>query len=129
LRTIFTWTYTVLLALAFIGAGAAKLTAAPVMVEQFRSFGYPLWFMYLTGGIEFACSLLVLVPRFASIAAAILACVMAGAVVSHLAHGQISTIVPPILLLILALVTGTLRGWGQVPGSGREAAGFPAEFR
>lgn len=127
MRTIFTWTYSVLLALAFIGAGAAKLTAAPVMVEQFQSFGYPLWFMDVTGAIEFACGLLVLVPRFAHLAAGILACVMAGAVVSHLAHGQISTIVPPVLLLILALVTGTLRGWGQ--GRGRQAAGFPAEFR
>jgi uncharacterized membrane protein YphA (DoxX/SURF4 family) len=113
MRTIFTWTYTVLLMFAFIGAGAAKLAAQPVMVEQFESFGYPLWSMYVTGAIEFVCAILVLVPRFAHIGAGVLACVMAGAIYSHLAHGQASMLVPPVLLFILALTVGTLRGWGR----------------
>jgi uncharacterized membrane protein YphA (DoxX/SURF4 family) len=128
-RPIFTWTYTVLLTLAFVGAGAAKLTAQPVMVEQFSRFGYPLWFMYLTGAIEFGAALLVLVPRFAHIAAAALACVMAGAIYAHLTHGEAGMVLPPILLLILALAVGTLRGWGGGARIRRSAAGFPARLR
>ena len=129
MRTIFTWTYTVLLTLAFIGSGAAKLAASPVMVEQFRSFGYPLWFMFLTGAIELAAAILVLVPRFAHIGAGILACVMAGAIASHLAHGQISLLVPPVLLFTLALTVGTLRGWGRPAGGALQREGFSAPMR
>lgn len=130
MRTIFLWVYTVLLFFAFIGAGAAKLAGQAVMVEQFHSFGYPLWFMYLTGAIEFACAIVVLIPRYAHVGAGILACVMAGAIVSHLTHGQASMVVPPALLLILALVVGTLRDWGKTrpasPGLGRDSSLRPS---
>ncbi len=129
MRTIFTWTYTVLLTLAFIGSGAAKLATQPVMVEQFRSFGYPLWFMYFTGALECVCALAVLVPRFAHIAAGTLACVMACAVASHLAHGQASQILPPFLLFILALTVGTLRGWGKRLSTEPGGAGFAEPLR
>ncbi len=120
MRAIITWVYTVLLTFAFIGAGASKLAAQPIWVEQFRSFGYPLWFMTLTGAIEFGCSILVLVPRFASVAAGILACVMGGAVVSHLVHGQTATVVPPALLFVLALAVTVLRS-RPTPETGRTA--------
>ncbi len=130
MRTIFLWVYTGLLFFAFIGSGAAKLTGQAVMLEQFRSFEYPLWFMYVTGAIEFACAIVVLIPRYAHVGAGILACVMAGAVVSHVAHGQLTLVVPPILLLILALVVGTLRDWGRArpagSGLGRDSSLRPS---
>jgi hypothetical protein len=54
---------------------------------------------------------------------------MACAVASHLAHGQASQILPPFLLLILALAVGTLRGWGRDPSAGPGGAGFAAPLR
>jgi len=111
--SIITWTLTVLLTFAFAGDGLAKLLTQPVMVREFRSFGYPLWFMYVTGGIEVACGVLVLFPRCAHISAGILAGVMAGALYAHLTHGQSRLVVAPALLLVLALAVGTLRGWGR----------------
>lgn len=111
--SVITWTFTLLLAFAFVGDGLAKLGAQPVMVREFRAFGYPLWFMYLTGALEVVCALLVLFPRFAHVAAGLLACVMLGALYSDLAHGRLAMAVPPLLLFVLALAVGTLRGWGR----------------
>jgi uncharacterized membrane protein YphA (DoxX/SURF4 family) len=111
--SVITWAFTLLLAFAFIGSGLAKLGTRQVMVQEFRSFGYPLWCLYLVGTIELACGLLVLFPRFAHVGAGILAGVMVGAVYVNRAHGHSSTVVAPFLLLVLALAVGTLRGWGR----------------
>ena len=62
--------------LAFIGAGAAKLSSQAMMVAEFQTFGYSLWFMYLTGALEVVSGLLLFVPRYAGIGAALLACTM-----------------------------------------------------
>jgi uncharacterized membrane protein YphA (DoxX/SURF4 family) len=111
MRNIVTWVLTVLLALAFLGAGGAKLTSQAMMVAEFNSFGYPLWFMYLTGVIEVVAAILLLVPRLAGLGAGLLICVMAGAIVSQIGHGQAAMIGAPVVLLILAAVVGSLRGW------------------
>ena len=111
--SIITWTLTVLLTFAFAGDGLAKLLTQPVMVQEFRGFGYPLWSMYATGAIEVACGVLALFPRCAHMCAGILAGVMAGALYAHLTHGQSSRVVSAVLLLVLALAVGTLRGWGR----------------
>ena len=49
MRNITAWILSVMVGLAFIGAGAAKLSSQTMMVAEFQVFGYPLWFMYLTG--------------------------------------------------------------------------------
>jgi uncharacterized membrane protein YphA (DoxX/SURF4 family) len=113
-RTIATWVLTVVLALAFLAAGFAKVSSAPMMVAQFTAFGYPLWFMYVTGVIELASAILVVVPRFAAVGAGLIVCVMIGAVVSLLSHGQAAMVGAPVVLFILAVIVGTLRGWGGV---------------
>ena len=113
MQRIVTWVLSGLLALAFFGAGLSKLTGQVMMVHEFSLFGFPLWFMYVTGVIEIAGAVLVLVPRFAYVGAAALVCVTTGAVFSHLTHGQAGMIGLPLVLLILAAVVGTLRNWGQ----------------
>ena len=113
MRTIVTWVLSVLLAAAFIGAGMAKLTSQPMMVAEFTTFGLPLWFMYLTGTLEIVGALLVLVPRTAFIGAGLIVCIMVGALLAHLTHGQVAMVGAPLVLLILAAVVGMLRGWGQ----------------
>jgi uncharacterized membrane protein YphA (DoxX/SURF4 family) len=114
IKMIATWVLTVLLALAFFAAGFAKLAGAARMVAQFTTFGYPIWFMYVTGAIEVMSAILILVPRFAAVGAGLIVCVMIGAIVALLSHGQASMIGAPVVLLILAVLVGTLRGWGGV---------------
>ncbi|MFB6273844.1 MAG: DoxX family protein [Salinibacter sp.] len=41
-----------LLGLIFVGAGGAKLAGADRMKENFATFDYPTWFMYVTGLFE-----------------------------------------------------------------------------
>jgi len=112
MRKIVTWVLTVLLALAFVGAGLAKLTGAPMMVQEFTTFGLPLWFMYVTGSLELVAAVGLLVPRTAGFAAALIVCIMLGALLAHLTHGQVAMIGAPVVLLLIAIAVGTLRGWG-----------------
>jgi uncharacterized membrane protein YphA (DoxX/SURF4 family) len=111
MRNVATWILSALLAAAFLGAGLAKLTSQGMMVQEFGIFGLPLWFMYFTGILEIAGAVLVLIPPVAALGAGTLACVMVGALFAHLTHGQGSMIAAPLVLLILALGVGSLRGW------------------
>jgi uncharacterized membrane protein YphA (DoxX/SURF4 family) len=108
-KTIASWVVAVLLALAFLGAGAAKLTTQPMMLQEFARFGYPTWFMYVTGILEVVGAIAVLVPRYAFYGAALLTCIMLGAIFSHLTHGQAAMIGAPVVLFVLALLLVTLR--------------------
>jgi len=114
MRTTITWGLTVLLALAFFGASLSKLTSQPMMVHEFEVFGLPLWFMFLTGALELVGAVLVLGPRTAYLGAALLSCIMVGALVAHVTHGQAAMIGAPFVLLILSIAVGSLRGWGRV---------------
>jgi len=77
------WTLSVLVALAFIGAGCTKLAGAAVMVELFAKVGLGQWFRYFTGVLEVAAGIGLLISRYAFHAAVLLAIVMAGAIIAH----------------------------------------------
>lgn len=113
MRNTVTLTLSVLVALAFFGAGLAKLTSQAMMVQEFNSFGLPIWFMFVTGALEIASAILILIPRLAYIGAALLVCTMACALFEHLTHGQGALTLAPFILLVLTATVGTLRGWGR----------------
>jgi uncharacterized membrane protein YphA (DoxX/SURF4 family) len=113
MRKVVIWVLSGLLTFAFLAAGAAKLTGQPMMIAEFATFGLPLWFMYVTGLLEVAGAVLVLVPRLAFVGAGLLVCIMLGALAAHLSHGQAAMIGAPALLLVIAVAVGTLRGWGR----------------
>ena len=83
-RTYSTYAIKALLALAFLGAGAAKLAGAEQMVAIYETIGLGQWFRYLTGLIEVFCAVMLFVPRVQAFGAIILVCTMTGAVLSHL---------------------------------------------
>jgi putative oxidoreductase len=83
-RLITLWILSGLLALAFLGAGGAKLAGAAAMVEIFNKVGLGQWFRYFTGVLEVAGAIGLLISRYAFYAAILLALVMVGAVVTHL---------------------------------------------
>ena len=59
----------ILLALAFLMAGWAKLSGNPMMVQVFATLGIGQWFRYVTGGIEVAAAIGLLPPYTAGLAA------------------------------------------------------------
>ncbi len=82
--TISLWILRVLTALAFLAAGGAKLAGAPPMVAVFATIGVGQWFRVLTGLLEVAGAIGLLIPRATFHAALLLAVVMVGAVGAHL---------------------------------------------
>src|ERR1700676_294947 len=84
-RLITLWTLSGLVAVAFIGAGGTKLAGIPAMVEMFGKVGLGQWFRYVTGLLEVAGAIGLLIPRYAFYAAVLLAMVMVGAVIAEVA--------------------------------------------
>jgi putative oxidoreductase len=109
-KSVGLWILTVLVSLSFIGAGAPKLAGSAQFVETFTRFGYPLWFLYVTGFIEVLGGVLLLVPRTATLGAGLLAGTMVGAVATHLKVGDpVTQVIPPIVLGVLAVIVGLAR--------------------
>lgn len=104
----------VVLAFWFIGSGMSKLLGAQGQIDNFANWGYPGWFMYLTGTLEVLAALLLLVSlfvaRLATAGAAILVCIMIGALYTRVVNGEsVGTIIPPIVLLVAAAIIGWMR--------------------
>ena len=107
-RLITLWTLSGLIALAFISAGGAKLAGASVMVEMFDKVGLGQWFRYFTGLLEVAGAIGLLIPRYAFYGAVLLAIVMVGAIIAHVAILGGSP-APAAALLVLSGIIAYLR--------------------
>lgn len=104
------WALSGLAAVAFLAAGGSKLAGAPAMVDMFAKIGAGQWFRYLTGALEVFGAVALFVPRTAFYGALLLAIVMAGAIVTHLAVLGGS----PIPALVLLVIVGTV-AWLRRP--------------
>jgi len=95
------WFVQALLALAFLFAGSAKLIGKHDMIALFAAVGVGQWFRYVTGILEVAGALLILVPKTRTVGAALLAVIMVCAIATNLfiLHAAIT---PPLVLLLLA---------------------------
>jgi putative oxidoreductase len=98
---------TALLVIVFLGSGLAKLASLEYELVAFARWGYPLWFMYLTGVIEVLGGLALLWRRFTALVAAGLGCFMIGAVATHAVHAEW----PMMGLASAIMVLGFWRGW------------------
>jgi putative oxidoreductase len=98
------WVVRGLLALAFAGAGGAKLYGVPMLVEEFQHIGAGQWFRYLTGTLELSGAILILVPSLAAFGALLLICIMVGATITHLFLIGGSPVPALVLLALSAIV-------------------------
>jgi putative oxidoreductase len=104
------WVLQALLALAFVGAASGKLLGKPEMVALFEAVGVGQWFRYVTGLMELAGALLVVVPRTKFFGAALLSVVMVGAVLTHLFILHSAPTAPAVLLVLAGIVAWARRG-------------------
>jgi putative oxidoreductase len=102
------WVAQVALAVMFLMAGGSKLAGVPAMVSLFDALGLGQWFRYVTGVIEVASGIALLVPSAALFGAMLLIPTMLGAVAANLFLGQ-SPVAPLALLLVAAAVAWTRR--------------------
>jgi putative oxidoreductase len=88
--TIVLWILRILMAALFLFASYMKLSGNPMMVDEFNTIGLGQWFRYLTGVLELAGGLAILVPSVSVFAALVLLAVDAGAFVTQIAvlHGD-----------------------------------------
>jgi uncharacterized membrane protein YphA (DoxX/SURF4 family) len=105
---ILLWCVQALLALVFVSASLAKLTGNAEAVALFTAVGVGQWLRYVTGILELAGALLVLVPKARRIGAALLATIMLGALTAHLFILHVPPTTPGILLLMSGFVV-----WGR----------------
>jgi len=82
-KTTAIWVLRVLLGAAFLMAAYMKLSSNPQMVAEFDSVGLGQWFRYVTGLLELAGGIAILIPATSVIGAGVLLCVDAGAFVAQ----------------------------------------------
>lgn len=99
----------VLLLIAFIGAGFAKMMRTDMMVENFEHYKIPIGLMLLLGFLELSAAISLLIPKLRIYAASGLSVIMAGAIVVHIYHNEMEQLVGPVVLFILTIVFITLR--------------------
>jgi len=101
----------ILLAIIFFVAGAFKLSGQKRSVENFRRWNYPASIRLAGGLFEVTGAILLLVPSLTLYGAVLLLGVMLMAVYTHIAREKIRrNAIGPLILLILIVVTGLLRG-------------------
>jgi putative oxidoreductase len=84
-KTIILWILRILIAALFLFAAFMKLTGQPTMIEEFNTIGLGQWFRYLTGLLEVAGGIAILVPPVSVFGAILLLAVDAGAFVAQVA--------------------------------------------
>lgn len=104
-RTYAMYVAMVLLTLVFMYSAFSKLTASETEVDSFTRWGYPLWFMYLTGVIELGSVALMWWNRTRLYGALGLVGVMLGAFLTHVLNAEFFMLpLVGTLLLLAALV-------------------------
>jgi uncharacterized membrane protein YphA (DoxX/SURF4 family) len=101
------WVMRISAGLLFVAVGLAKFQSRSIWVQMFTDIGLGDWFRYLTGTIQCAAGLLLLVPRTTKTGAGLAGCTMAGAVAAHLFvldTGVGGAIIPAIILAFIAAV-------------------------
>jgi len=108
-----TWVPRIAMSLFFLSFGSQKFTDRH-WIGVFATIGFGDWFRYLTGALQIAGALLLLIPRTAIIGTMVLAMTMVGAMLAWMFFlgSPGSAVFPAIILALLVAVganTRTLR--------------------
>ncbi|MDT3776416.1 DoxX family protein [Nitrospira sp. MA-1] len=104
MKRVMTIVLCVLLGIFFIAAGGAKLMGSESQVEHFAQWGYPIWFLYLTGVIEVGGGLCLFISKTQWYGMVGLSITMVGAALTHLKAGEMGAVPVPLVLLGLLLL-------------------------
>jgi uncharacterized membrane protein YphA (DoxX/SURF4 family) len=103
LATVALWILQIALAVMLFRAGLSKLIGQPAMIQLFDAVGLGQWFRYVTGVVEVAGAIMLLLPALAADGALLLTGTMLGAIVTHLTvlHAPLTA---PLRLLVGLLI-------------------------
>ncbi len=112
-KSIWYWIITILLSFFIFSGGLMQALQAKGVVEGFKPLGYPTYFISIIGVWKVLGVIAILVPKFPLLkewAYAGLFFAMTGAVISHLASGDVKVqIIAPIVLAIFTVLSWWLR--------------------
>ncbi|WP_217575033.1 DoxX family protein [Streptomyces sp. GbtcB7] len=103
------WLLQVVLAATFLFSAISKFMGVEEMRKTFEEIGVGQWLLYATGLVEAAGGIALLVPSLAALAALVLLCVMAGAVLTEALLVDDGNAVPALATLLLCAAVVWLR--------------------
>ncbi len=108
-RTVLLWLVTLAVALPMMLAGGTKFLPGGMWPELFTGWSYSIPFLYLIGVLEVGGAIALLVPRFATYAATLLAAIMIGAVYTLVANPGEMGVTPPTVNVVLLTIIAFAR--------------------
>ncbi|MFD2078525.1 DoxX-like family protein [Actinopolymorpha cephalotaxi] len=108
------WVVQALTAAFFLASGVPKLIAHPSATVIFDKIGFGDWFIYLTGSLELAGAIALLVPLLAGLAALAYIGLMVGAFITQVTVMDGKNAATPV---IVAVVVGFI-AWGRRGSTG-----------
>jgi putative oxidoreductase len=104
---LITWILRVAVAVVFISIGTSKFDARSMWVKLFDQIGFGQWFRYLTGILQIAGAVLVVVPRTFLAGIGLLALTMVGAAAIWIGRlGEFGNAIIPLVVLAGLLLVG-----------------------
>ncbi len=100
-----------LLAAIYIMFGAGKFIDPATWNAKFENWGIPLWFVPVSGALEIAGAIGLLIPVVRGVAGVALALFMVGAVATHVLHAEIVMI----FVAGAILIGSAMIGWARLP--------------
>jgi putative oxidoreductase len=114
-KTIALWSLRILMAALFLFAAVMKLSGQPMMVEEFNTIGLGQWFRLLTGALEAAGAIALLLPSVSVFGAILLLAVDAGAFVAQIAILHVDWIHVVVIGALLVTVIYLQRDQLRIP--------------
>lgn len=112
-KLLWYWIITAILSICIFSGGLAQAVQVKGVVQGFKPLGYPNYFISLIGVWKVLGVIAILIPNFKLLkewAYAGLFFVMSGAVISHIASGDVSVkIIAPFLLAVFTALSWYLR--------------------
>jgi uncharacterized membrane protein YphA (DoxX/SURF4 family) len=97
-----------LAAAAFLIGGAVNASGAKAIRDDFRRYGFPPWWCWITAALEIGTACLLVFPATFYIGVALGACIMIAAMTSVIRAKNFRHIPPPaVFMLLLIVAAGT----------------------
>ena len=100
--------FAVLLSAFFVLGGTMNILASPEILADYERWGYPVWFPYVTGGLEWTAAVLIALPATRLAGSALAAAIMVSAAGTVILHGEYLHAVPPVIVFTLVCLNGWL---------------------
>ena len=112
-KKLWYWIITAVLSFCIFSGGLAQTVQVKEVIDGFKPLGYPVYFISLIGIWKMLGVIAIFIPGFKLLkewAYAGIFFVMSGAVISHIASGDVSVkIISPVLLAVFTVLSWYLR--------------------